>query len=81
MTNLLELKDRYNEFMEQAFDNDKQLKQTVNSDFEYFVNLNSRSPEYLSLYVDDKFKKVWRGGGLRVVSPSFFEFRLNKNAR
>ncbi|XP_063729790.1 cullin-3-A-like [Symsagittifera roscoffensis] len=78
VTNLLELKDKYNELMEQAFDNDKQLKQTVNGDFEHFVNLNSRSPEYLSLYVDDKFKKVWKGGGLRAATEETVEQLLDK---
>jgi len=78
VTNLLELKDRYNEFVELAFDNDKLLKQTVNGDFEHFVNLNSKSPEYLSLYVDEKFKKVARGGGLRSASEETVEQLLDK---
>lgn len=30
-------------------------------DFEYFLNLNSCSPEYLSLFIDDKLKKGVKG--------------------
>ena len=30
-------------------------------DFEYFLNLNHRSPEYLSLFIDDKLKKGTKG--------------------
>ncbi len=35
----------------QAFNN------RIYSDFEYFINLNPRSPEYLSLFIDDKLKQ------------------------
>lgn len=37
------------------------FKQTIAGDFEYFLNLNSRSPEYLSLFIDDKLKKGVKG--------------------
>jgi cullin 3 len=33
------------------------FKKRINSDFEFFINLNQRSPEYLSLFIDDKLKK------------------------
>jgi hypothetical protein len=29
----------------------------IEDDFKYFLNLNPKSPEYLSLFVDDKLKK------------------------
>uniref|UniRef100_A0AAY4D659 Cullin family profile domain-containing protein n=1 Tax=Denticeps clupeoides TaxID=299321 RepID=A0AAY4D659_9TELE len=48
---LLDLKSR----------NDRLFKQTIAGDFEYFLNLNSRSPEYLSLFIDDKLKKGVKG--------------------
>jgi cullin 3 len=40
---------------------DKMFKQRINSDFEHFINLNQRSPEYLSLFIDDKLKKGVKG--------------------
>lgn len=33
----------------------------IAKDFEYFLNLNSKSPEYLSLFIDDKLKKGVKG--------------------
>ena len=40
---------------------DKAFKQRINTDFEHFINLNARSPEYLSLFIDDKLKKGVKG--------------------
>ena len=36
-------------------------------EFEYFLNLNDKSPEYLSLFIDDKLKKGVKGVGLYKV--------------
>ncbi|CAF0738060.1 unnamed protein product [Rotaria sordida] len=55
--NLLDLKDTFDSFLKHAFNDDKIFKKRINSDFEYFINLNQRSPEYLSLFIDDKLKK------------------------
>lgn len=33
----------------------------IAKDFEYFLNLNAKSPEYLSLFIDDKLKKGVKG--------------------
>lgn len=33
----------------------------IATDFEYFLNLNQKSPEYLSLFIDDKLKKGVKG--------------------
>ena len=35
--------------------------QVISGDFEYFLNLNQRSPEFLSLFIDDKLKKGVKG--------------------
>jgi cullin 3 len=35
--------------------------QVICGDFEYFLNLNSRSPEYLSLFIDYKLKNGFKG--------------------
>jgi len=59
--NLLELKDRFDDFLIQSFSNDKYFKQVISGDFEYFLNLNTRSPEFLSLFIDDKLKKGVKG--------------------
>ncbi|CAH0389373.1 unnamed protein product [Bemisia tabaci] len=59
--NLLDLKDKLDHFLHNSFANDKIFKQMIASDFEYFLNLNSKSPEYLSLFIDDKLKKGGKG--------------------
>jgi len=59
--NLLELKDRFDGFLGNSFSSDKFFKQVINGDFEYFLNLNQRSPEFLSLFIDDKLKKGVKG--------------------
>lgn len=48
----------------------------ISSDFEYFLNLNSKSPEYLSLFIDDKLKKGAKG--VSVISVSHFANNITK---
>ncbi|XP_024890678.1 cullin-3-like [Temnothorax curvispinosus] len=59
--NLLDLKDRFDHFLRYSFNNDKNYKQMIVSDFENFLNSNPKSPEYLSLFIDDKLKKGVKG--------------------
>uniref|UniRef100_A0A023FCK0 Putative cullin n=1 Tax=Triatoma infestans TaxID=30076 RepID=A0A023FCK0_TRIIF len=59
--NLLDLKDRLDHFLHNSFNNDKIFKHMIAADFEHFLNLNSKSPEYLSLFIDDKLKKGVKG--------------------
>lgn len=58
---LLDLKDRFDRFLVDSFANDKIFKQMIAGDFEHFLNLNTKSPEYLSLFIDDKLKKGVKG--------------------
>lgn len=58
---LLDLKERFDFFLRVSFNEDKLFKQRINADFEYFINLNARTPEYLSLFIDDKLKKGVKG--------------------
>jgi len=58
---LLDLKERFDQFLEKSFRQDKLFKQTISGDFEHFLNLNTKSPEYLSLFIDDKLKKGSKG--------------------
>ncbi|KAE8718246.1 Cullin-3 [Hibiscus syriacus] len=70
---LLDLKDKYDKIITAAFSNDKTFQNALNSSFEYFINLNSRSPEFISLFVDDKLRK-----GLRGVTEEDVEVVLDK---
>jgi len=58
---LLDLKDRFDHFLHESFNDDKSFKQMISGDFEFFINLNQKSPEYLSLFIDDKLKKGVKG--------------------
>ncbi|KAJ8441329.1 hypothetical protein Cgig2_024841 [Carnegiea gigantea] len=70
---LLDEKDKYDKIITLAFNNDKTFQNALNSSFEYFINLNPRSPEYISLFVDDKLRK-----GLKGVSEEDVEVVLDK---
>lgn len=70
---LLDEKDKYDKVISTAFLNDKTFQNALNSSFEYFINLNPRSPEFISLFVDDKLRK-----GLKGVSEEDVESILDK---
>ncbi|KNA14415.1 hypothetical protein SOVF_107790 [Spinacia oleracea] len=70
---LLDEKDKYDKIISLAFNNDKTFQNALNSSFEYFINLNARSPEFISLFVDDKLRK-----GLKGVSEEDVEVVLDK---
>ncbi|KAK1308577.1 Cullin-3A [Acorus calamus] len=70
---LLDQKDKYDKIISLAFSNDKTFQNALNGSFEYFINLNPRSPEFISLFVDDKLRK-----GLKEVSEEDVEVVLDK---
>ncbi|XP_010257131.1 PREDICTED: cullin-3A-like [Nelumbo nucifera] len=70
---LLDEKDKHDKIISLAFSNDKTFQNALNSSFEYFINLNPRSPEFISLFVDDKLRK-----GLKGVSEEDVEIILDK---
>ncbi|KAG9137444.1 hypothetical protein Leryth_019871 [Lithospermum erythrorhizon] len=70
---LLNEKDKHDKIINQAFNNDKTFQNALTSSFEYFINLNPRSPEFISLFVDDKLRK-----GLKGVSEEDLETLLDK---
>ncbi|CAH9139316.1 unnamed protein product [Cuscuta epithymum] len=70
---LLDEKDKHDRIISKAFNNDKMFQNALNSSFEYFINLNPRSPEFISLFVDDNLRK-----GLKGVSEEDVEILLDK---
>jgi len=70
---LLDEKDKYDKIITEAFNNDKTFQNSLNSSFEFFINLNARSPEFISLFVDDKLRK-----GLKGVNEEDVEVVLDK---
>ncbi|GKC30820.1 cullin-3A-like protein isoform X1, partial [Tanacetum coccineum] len=55
---LLDEKDKYDKIINLAFKADMEFQNALNSSFEYFINLNPGSPEFISLFVDDKLRKA-----------------------
>ena len=70
---LLDEKDKYDKIIGSSFNNDKTFQNALTSSFENFINLNPRSPEFISLFVDDKLRK-----GLKGVSEEDVEIILDK---
>eukprot|EP01025_Chloroclados_australasicus_P021030 TRINITY_DN2207_c1_g1_i3.p1 TRINITY_DN2207_c1_g1~~TRINITY_DN2207_c1_g1_i3.p1 ORF type:complete len:736 (-),score=66.03 TRINITY_DN2207_c1_g1_i3:498-2705(-) len=58
---LLVMKDKYDKIITQSFMNDRYFVQALTLAFEKFINLNQRSPEYISLFIDDKLRKGLKG--------------------
>ncbi|XP_068169694.1 cullin-3-like, partial [Antennarius striatus] len=54
---LLDLKDQFDHFLTESFRSNELLKKNIRGDFEYILNLNSHSPEYLSLFINDKLRQ------------------------
>jgi len=61
VTGLLVLRDKYEAVISTAFSADKQFYNALNKAFEHFVNLNSHSPEFISLFVDEQLRKGMKG--------------------
>jgi len=61
LQSLLDLKDRFDHFLHESFNDDRLFKQMISADFEHFINLNTKSPEYLSLFIDDRLRKGVKG--------------------
>ncbi|XP_024638917.1 cullin-3A [Medicago truncatula] len=58
---LLDEKDKYDKIISLGFNEDNFFQNALNSSFEFFINLNPCSPEYISLFVDDKLRKELKG--------------------
>eukprot|EP01128_Nolandella_sp_AFSM9_P011645 TRINITY_DN848_c0_g1_i2.p1 TRINITY_DN848_c0_g1~~TRINITY_DN848_c0_g1_i2.p1 ORF type:complete len:657 (-),score=175.31 TRINITY_DN848_c0_g1_i2:466-2391(-) len=55
---LLDLKAKYDDILSLAMgNNDKAFEHTLNQAFAHFINLNPRSPEFISLFIDEKLRK------------------------
>ncbi|KAI0649089.1 Cullin-domain-containing protein [Trametes meyenii] len=58
---VLDLKDKFDRIWSKAFLGDRDLESGLNEAFETFINLNEKSPEYISLFIDDNLKKGLKG--------------------
>ncbi|CAG8512957.1 3575_t:CDS:10 [Acaulospora morrowiae] len=58
---VLDLKDKFDKVQEQALSSDKSFQTAFNEAFEHFINKNPKSPEFISLFIDENLKKGLKG--------------------
>ncbi|KAL6403520.1 hypothetical protein AUP68_12874 [Ilyonectria robusta] len=58
---VLRLKDKFDNLWSQCFQNDLILQSALTKSFSDFINLFSRSSEYVSLFIDDNLKRGIKG--------------------
>lgn len=58
---VLALKDKYDRIWQLSFDADKGMNTALSRAFSNFINDFPRSPEYMSLFIDDNLKKGLKG--------------------
>jgi cullin 3 len=58
---LLQLKNKYDVFVREAFQESKEFQMAQKQAFEGCVNTDTRTAQYLSLFVDDLFRKGLKG--------------------
>ena len=57
----------------QSMGNDKSFQNVLNNAFEHFINLSQRTPEYISLFMDDRLRR-----GVKGASDEDVEATLDK---
>eukprot|EP00735_Rhodelphis_limneticus_P003067 TRINITY_DN1427_c0_g1::TRINITY_DN1427_c0_g1_i1::g.27310::m.27310 TRINITY_DN1427_c0_g1::TRINITY_DN1427_c0_g1_i1::g.27310 ORF type:complete len:751 (+),score=125.08,sp/Q9ZVH4/CUL3A_ARATH/51.70/0.0,Cullin/PF00888.17/7.9e-181,Cullin_Nedd8/PF10557.4/9.5e+02,Cullin_Nedd8/PF10557.4/1.3e-29,TrmB/PF01978.14/0.89,TrmB/PF01978.14/43,DUF739/PF05339.6/7.3e+02,DUF739/PF05339.6/0.22,DUF739/PF05339.6/5.8e+02,HTH_20/PF12840.2/9.4e+03,HTH_20/PF12840.2/0.11,Rrf2/PF02082.15/2.1e+03,Rrf2/PF02082.15/2.3e+03,Rrf2/PF02 len=58
---LLELRSKFDRVIRESFNSDKGFQNALNHTFEQFINENQRSPEYLSLFLDQTLRSELKG--------------------
>ncbi|KAG5981422.1 hypothetical protein E4U55_002955 [Claviceps digitariae] len=58
---VLRLKDKFDNLLTQCFQSDLGIQTSLNKSFSDFINMFSRSSEYVSLFIDDNLKRGIRG--------------------
>lgn len=73
VANILQLKDKMDEIIKNAFHSDKKMQKKLKESFEKFINQDNRSAQYLVAYVDDFLRN-----GIQNLSESNIDDQLNK---
>lgn len=73
---LIDLEEKYKVLIDKAYRGDKDFAQALAIAMEWVVNKNKNSPEYISLFVDEKLKKGFKG-----VSEAEVEALLDRAIR
>mmetsp|Transcript_51346 Transcript_51346/g.125176 ORF Transcript_51346/g.125176 Transcript_51346/m.125176 type:complete len:748 (+) Transcript_51346:224-2467(+) len=78
VSSLLELKERYDNLIRDAFKNNKSFINKLHKSFEVFVNTNQRSPEFISLAMDHHLRGGKSRQGVSATSEEQVEIMLEK---
>ncbi|GJY94263.1 cullin-3A-like protein isoform X1 [Tanacetum coccineum] len=70
---LLGEKDKHDKIIKLSFKSDRAFQMALNSWFERFINFNPHSPEYISLFLDERLRK-----GLKGVTEEAVNILLDK---
>mmetsp|Transcript_41983 Transcript_41983/g.94338 ORF Transcript_41983/g.94338 Transcript_41983/m.94338 type:complete len:789 (+) Transcript_41983:1-2367(+) len=70
ISSILSLKDKYDQFVKSSFRESKDFQLALKQAFEGFLNKDTRTAQYLSLFVDDMFKKGLRGTSDQEIDSS-----------
>ncbi|CCJ30066.1 unnamed protein product [Pneumocystis jirovecii] len=62
VNNILQLKDKYNKILKFAFQNDKNIQNTINDAFSRNINKNPKSIEFISIFINENLKKTHKKG-------------------
>jgi len=58
---VLELKAKHEHILAEAFGNEAKMKSCVVEGFSSFININPKTPEFISLFIDENLKKGIKG--------------------
>ncbi|KAJ6619719.1 Cullin-domain-containing protein [Mycena sp. CBHHK59/15] len=72
---VLDLKDVFDKILREAFQNGRELESNLNEAFESFINLNERSSEFISLFIDDNLRRENRPEVDAVLDKTITVFR------
>mmetsp|Transcript_111684 Transcript_111684/g.249546 ORF Transcript_111684/g.249546 Transcript_111684/m.249546 type:complete len:760 (-) Transcript_111684:285-2564(-) len=61
ISEILNLKHKYDQFVKESFKESKDFQLAMKQAFESFLNKDTRTAQYLSLFVDDLFRKGLKG--------------------
>lgn len=61
MQSVLDLKDKTDKLLKLCFADDLSVQTTLSTAFETFINDNPKSPEYISLFIDENLRKGLKG--------------------
>jgi len=76
---LIDLKDQYDTLIAEAFRSEKKFTNALHKAFETFINLNARSPEYISLTMDSHLRgSKSKSGGPVAASEEQAEIQLER---